>query len=103
MKVLLIFAVGLMLSIPSGILQQVLPLSAAGDELPFEQTSKDSSDSIELLKLIDVLLLFSYPLEAVGPSTETFVVLTSPAILVAPPDRESHFCRPPPAALRFSA
>ena len=99
MRLLFLLIIGLLPGIPSGVLQDMLPVAACNEEMPLPEPTEDVSDALELLKLGDLLFCFDSSTNVMTALAEGFAEQTSPCTVVTPIDRESHFCRPPPSVV----
>lgn len=96
MRQLLLIAMIFSISIPSGMLDELLPTLPASDDMPSPAATEDCAESVELLKVTDGLYWYSGSIVLVSEPVMTGHPLTSPCVVVGPEDRESHYCRPPP-------
>ena len=99
MKFAVISVFAVLVSIPSGFLTPQLSRAVPAAELPFEEAAEEVSDSLELLKSSEVLVALDRLMGLEVQPNEAWCTAASPKSEVPPPDRESHFCRPPPRDL----
>lgn len=67
------------------------------DDLPFEESTEDASDTLELLKVKVDLVFAGASAWAPGECGVSGQAVTCAWNIAAPTDVASHFCRPPPA------
>ncbi len=96
MRQLLLIAMIFSISIPSGMLDELLPILSASDDVSCPAVTEDCTESVELLKIADGLYWYSGSIVLGSEPVMSGHALTSPCVVVCPEDRESHYCRPPP-------
>ncbi len=99
MKFAVISMVAVLVSIPSGLRIPQLSREVPAVELTFEEAAEELSDSLELLKSCELLVALDRLTGLDVQPNEAWCSAASPTSEASLPDRESHFCRPPPRGL----
>ncbi len=99
MKHVLFLLLTVVLGIPAGVVEHLVVSPGSGDESPMPLAAEDTSDSAEMLKLSHLLYLGAGLVELNAVAAVSFHTITAECCLAAFPDRESHFCRPPPTVV----